>query len=146
MAGRRMPDPPISAALRKHVALRAALRCEYCHSPSDCSNSPFSVEHITPRSRGGSDEEGNLAWSCMGCNDHKYTAVEAIDPVSGELADLFNPRQHRWDEHFLWTADFTQVVGRSATGRATVAKLKLNRPQLVKLRRILRAAGEHPPV
>jgi hypothetical protein len=82
----------------------------------------------------------------MGCNDHKYTAVEAIDPVSGELADLFNPRQHRWDEHFLWTADFTQVVGRSATGRATVAKLKLNRPQLVKLRRILRAAGEHPPV
>jgi hypothetical protein len=37
------------------------------------------------------------------------------------------------------------LIGLSATGRATVSKLKLNRPPLMKLRRILRIGGEHPP-
>lgn len=81
----------------------------------------------------------------MGCNDRKYTAVDAIDPVTGEIAKLFNPRLDRWADHFSWTSDFTQIVGHSTIGRATVAKLKLNRPELVKLRRILRAAGELSP-
>jgi hypothetical protein len=121
------------------------LLCEYCRSPSDCSNSSYSVEHIVPRARGGSDAEDNLAWSCMGCNDRKYTTIEAVDPVLGEVTKLFHPRDDAWDEHFSWVADFTQVVGLTPKGRATVAKLGLNRPELLKLRRILRAAGEHPP-
>jgi hypothetical protein len=81
----------------------------------------------------------------MGCNDRKYTAVEGIDPVSGETVKLFNPCRDRWDDHFIWAANNSQIVGRSSAGRATVAKLKLNRPELVKLRRILLIAGEHPP-
>jgi hypothetical protein len=97
-----------------------------------------------PRARGGSEAEDNLAWSCMGCNDRKYTAVDAVDPVSGELVKLFHPRQDSWAEHFSWTVDFTHVIGKSSTGRATFERLKLNRSELVKLRRILRIAGEHP--
>jgi hypothetical protein len=80
----------------------------------------------------------------MGCNDRKYTATDSVDPISGEIAKLFHPRRHRWDAHFSWTADFTRIVGLTATGRATMANLQLNRPELVKLRRILRVAGEHP--
>lgn len=80
----------------------------------------------------------------MGCNDRKYTAVDAIDPVSGKFVPLYDPRNHRWGDHFLWTEDLTQVVGRTAIGRATVVKLALNRPQLLKLRRILVLAREHP--
>ena len=37
------------------------------------------------------------------------------------------------------------VVGMTPSGRATVMALQLNRPGLVNLRRILAAAGEHPP-
>ena len=140
-----MPNPRPPEPIRKQIAKHTKLRCEYCRSPSDCSPSSFSVEHILPVTRGGSSDESNLAWSCMGCNDRKYTAIEAIDPVSGEIAKLFNPRQDRWEDHFLWSADYMQISGRSSTGRATVAKLKLNRPELVKLRRILISAGEHPP-
>lgn len=140
-----MPDCRQSPSVRKRVSLRAKLLCEYCKSPSDCSNSSFSVEHIEPRARGGSDDDPNLAWSCMGCNDRKYTAIDAVDPVSGEIVRLFHPRQQSWNDHFSWTADFTQIVGRTPTGRATVVKLKLNRAELIKLRRILRIAGEHPP-
>jgi hypothetical protein len=59
---------------------------------------------------------------------------------------LFHPRQHRWRDHFAWNNDATVVVGLSPTGRATVSLLQLNRSGLVNLRRLLVAAGEHPPL
>lgn len=37
------------------------------------------------------------------------------------------------------------IIGRTATGRVTVALLHLNRPELLNLRRALRAIDEHPP-
>jgi hypothetical protein len=76
----------------------------------------------------------------------KYTAIDAIDPVTGELTPLFHPRSDRWDEHFAWVAELTQVVGVTPVGRATVMRLNLNREELVKLRRILHDVGEHPAI
>jgi len=38
------------------------------------------------------------------------------------------------------------IIGRTAIGRAAVAALSLNRPELLNLRRVLRMVGEHPPV
>jgi hypothetical protein len=37
------------------------------------------------------------------------------------------------------------IIGRTATGRATIEALHLNRPELLNLRRALRAVGAHPP-
>ena len=37
------------------------------------------------------------------------------------------------------------IAGRTATGRATVEALHLNRPELLNLRHALRAIGVHPP-
>ena len=37
------------------------------------------------------------------------------------------------------------MVGVTATGRATIEALRLNRSGVVNLRRILYLAGEHPP-
>src|SRR5712691_1795598 len=49
-------------------------------------------------------------------------------------------------EHiFTWSVDLMQIVGRTSTGRATVAQLQLNRHGVINLRRDLRLAGEHPP-
>jgi hypothetical protein len=106
---------------------------------------PFSVEHVVPRSRGGTTREENLAWSCQGCNNHKYTRTEATDPVDGVVVLLYNPRIHRWREHFTWSADATQVLGLTPIGRATVVALRLNREGLVNLRRLLFNEGLHPP-
>jgi hypothetical protein len=50
-----------------------------------------------------------------------------------------------WADHFAWSPDGLRVVGLSATGRATVDLLRLNRPGLVALRKMLIAAGQHPP-
>ncbi|HVG08313.1 MAG TPA: hypothetical protein VNM67_11445 [Thermoanaerobaculia bacterium] len=65
--------------------------------------------------------------------------------MSGEIVPLFHPRRDRWNDHFIWSHDFTRVVGLTPEGRATVEALQLNRPGLVNLRRALFRCGEHPP-
>lgn len=140
-----MAEGRLSAAEREAVSLRAGGCCEYCLSQSRFAPDSFSVEHVIPRFRGGSDEPDNLALSCQGCNNHKYTAVEAVDPVTGDAVPLYHPRRDRWADHFVWTEGFTQIIGLTPTGRATVERLALNRPGVVNLRAVLRDAGKHPP-
>lgn len=137
--------PRVGEKLRASVAARARDRCEYCLSPVRYATQRLSVEHVSPREKGGTNAFENLALSCQGCNNHKYNHVEARDPVSSQLVPLYNPRQHRWAEHFAWSADMLLIVGVSAIGRATVAALFLNRPGVVNLRRLLVAFNEHPP-
>lgn len=141
-----MSDLQISASLRKQVIIRAFGCCEYCVSQEKFSPDPFSVEHTVPRSKGGFNDFENLALSCQGCNGHKHTAMEAIDPINGKMNPLFNPRIHSWDEHFIWDKDFTIVIGITAIGRATVERLLLNREGVVNLRRVLRQFDRHPPI
>jgi hypothetical protein len=88
----------------------------------------------------------NLAYSCQGCNAHKATRIEAEDYLTGKQVKLFNPRQTLWSEHFSWSEDFTEIIGITPTGRATVETLKLNRRGLVNLRRALYIIGKHPPL
>lgn len=140
-----MPEPNATERRKQIVSDKAGGVCEYCRSRKDYSPDPFSVEHIRPRARGGTDAPENLALSCHGCNGHKHAKTEALDPVSGERVSLFHPRRQRWHEHFEWTADFTLVVGLTSIGRATIEALQTNRPGVVNLRRILHAAGLHPP-
>ena len=87
----------------------------------------------------------NLAPARQGCNNHKYNKTQAADPVSKKTLPLFHPRIQHWSEHFVWNNDYTIILGVTATGRATVQALKLNRESLVNLRRVLYKAGQHPP-
>lgn len=129
------------AAIRE----RALGCCEYCASPADFATQSFSVEHIIPIIRGGQTILENLAYACPGCNGHKYDKIEAPDPASGLLASLYNPRTQQWQDHFRWNEDFTEIVGVSPTGRATVVALHLNRFGVRNMRRALFALGLHPP-
>jgi hypothetical protein len=103
------------------------------------------MEHIIPRCAGGLDDCENLALSCNGCNGRKYTAISAIDPVTGLDSPLYNPRTHTWAEHFIWSEDYSLIHGLTPTGRATVARLELNREGVVNLRLRLAHTQEHPP-
>jgi 5-methylcytosine-specific restriction endonuclease McrA len=140
-----MPEARKSLTIRRAIETRAGGRCEYCRSPAFCSPSAFQVEHIEPTAGGGVDAETNLAWSCGGCNGHKATAITAIDPETDTVVNLFHPRQDRWSEHFLWSEDHLEIVGRTPTGRATITRLHLNRPEVVALRRLLKLVGQQPP-
>jgi hypothetical protein len=135
----------ITAQLRRDVETRAQWCCEYCRSQASVALQSFAVDHIQPRNQGGETTLENLASSCPGCNAHKYNKSTAIDPLSGERVPLYHPRNDRWEEHFAWSSDFTLIVGLTPSGRATVEGLNMNREGVVKLRRLLLAAGEHPP-
>jgi hypothetical protein len=141
-----MPRKAIPLTLRRQVKERAKGLCEYCRFPSRFANAAFHCDHIQPRTFGGPAVFGNLAWACSWCNAHKFIRTHARDSQTGRIVPLFNPRHQRWSQHFVWSEDTLLVIGRTATGRATIEALQLNRPELRSLRRVLRAAGEHPPV
>lgn len=141
-----MPDERVSAALRQMVTERAHGCCEYCRSQQRFAMQAFSVEHVAPRSRQGATALDNLALACQGCNNFKYTKTEGVDSATGRTVPLFHPRLHRWSDHFAWNEDFTQIIGLTATGRATVNTLQLNRIRVVNLRRLLTVEGLHPPL
>ncbi len=141
-----MPREAVPAELRRQVRERAHDLCEYCRFPARFTNAAFHCDHIQPRKVGGKASFENLAWSCSWCNAYKSIKTHAQDPHTGRALRLFNPRRQRWSQHFVWNEDTLLIIGRTATGRATVEDLRLNRTELLNLRRVLRAAGEHPPV
>jgi 5-methylcytosine-specific restriction endonuclease McrA len=124
----------MDAASRAAVRTRAENRCEYCQRPQSTSPLfPLQIEHVIPRKHRGSDDADNLALACAECNLHKGSDLTGIDPDSGQLTPLFNPRRDRWEQHFEW--DGLCIVGLSAVGRTTVELLRLNAPARLRVRK-----------
>ena len=135
----------ISAYLKRLVKKRAAYYCEYCQSQEKYSPQPFSIEHIIPIAKNGTDTDDNLALACMGCNGYKYIYTFGFDVITQKEVPLFNPRKYKWTDHFAWNDSATQIIALTAIGRVTVEILKLNREGLVNLRQIMVNSGKHPP-
>ena len=100
------------------------------------------VEHIDPDN---GDDLDNLCLSCGNCNRSKAVATSATDPDTSENTSLYNPRKQVWSEHFLWIEGGARVQGSTAIGRATVSRLKMNRPHVVTARQRWIIAKVHPP-
>ena len=126
------------------VAARAGQRCEYCRAPEQVFNFAFEVEHIHPRSQGGDDAPGNLALACESCNLYKADSVSARDGLTDADVRLFHPRQDLWEEHFLFDQKSMQVQGRTPSGRATVARLRMNSAFQIRARRQWALLGLYP--
>ncbi len=137
---RRIPD-----ALQPQVHQRAKGLCEYCYALEQWQYVRFTVDHVIPLVHGGSNAFENLALACFHCNRRKSDKRVGIDPDSGEKVPLFNPRRDRWSEHFIWSTDGLWIIGLTATGRATVATLDLNRVWAINIRAADQTVGRHPP-
>lgn len=140
-----MSETSIPAALRRRVAEAARHRCGYCQTSRRVIGPLLEIDHIVPEARGGASVEENLCLACPMCNGHKGARVEARDPESGATVPLFNPRADRWPAHFAWTGEGAEVRGVTPVGRATVAALRMNDPEIVAARRLWVLAGWHPP-
>ena len=101
----------ISRALRDRVTLAARGRCGYCLTSEHIVGAPMEVDHLMPESLGGPTEEDNLWLACPRCNTYKADQVAGLDPVSGDVVSLFNPRHQVWSEHFAWTAEGDRIEG-----------------------------------
>lgn len=135
----------IPVELRRQVRADAGKRCGYCHSPETLLGMPLEFEHLHPEALDGPTTRENLWLSCTRCNDYKGDRVDCLDPLTKERVPVFNPRTLVWTEHFSWSPDGTQIVGRTTVGRATVESLRLNNEFIVTTRQFWVAAGWWPP-
>ena len=119
--------------------------CAYCHTAERLTVVTFELEHIVPRASGGETAFENLCLACPTCNRHKADRIMARDELSDREVRLFHPQRDGWPVHFAWVEGATVIAGLTAIGRATIAALRMNRSQLVRIRRMWVAMGEHPP-
>lgn len=141
MAGRRRLPQAIQDAVRQ----RANYLCEYCHTSELWQYVQFTIDHLVPLSQGGDDSLQNLALACFHCNRYKSYHDTAVDPQSGDVVAIFQPRLDQWSEHFIWSNDKLILVGLTPVGRSTIALLKINRPRVLSIRAADAIVGRHPP-
>ncbi|MGW5361244.1 HNH endonuclease [Actinopolymorpha pittospori] len=76
---RRNPDRPTASQrgygsawqkLRQAIIIRDGKRCQACGHRGDRDN-PLSVDHVMPKSKGGTDSASNLITLCRKCNSSK---------------------------------------------------------------------------
>jgi hypothetical protein len=130
----------VGLSVEREVRTRAGEACEYCRFPQALHVTPFQIDHIISRQNLGTDEVDNLALACNFCNLHKGPNVGGIDPESGQLVRLFNPRSDDWSEHFV-ANDNAEVLGVTAIGRVTVLLLAMNSPPRLRVRRVAIRTG-----
>lgn len=135
-------NEPSWNTIKKLVHDRAHGCCEYCQTSEANIGQAMHIEHIDPV---GGDTPDNLCLSCSNCNLSKAKATTAIDPETGERVILFNPRRQTWSEHFEWSDNGERLRGRTAVGRATVGRLKMNQERVIIARRRWIIGGFHPP-
>ncbi len=119
----------------EYVALRARHRCEYCHAPEIIFNFPFEIEHIVPVKLNGTNNNSNLALSCRSCNLYKSSHISSTDLETQSEVSLYHPRKNRWSQHFTVDIESGNILGLTATGRATIALLQINRETQVMARK-----------
>jgi hypothetical protein len=129
----------IAEQVREQVRERAGRRCEYCLTPEKLSFARHQVDHVIAEKHGGGTALDNLALCCALCNRRKGSDLASLDPATGELRPLFHPRRDRWADHFELNEG--EIVPRTATGRATVKLLHLNRPDRIKEREAMVRSG-----
>jgi hypothetical protein len=128
----------MDAALRDLVRQRAGDRCEYCRLPQEFSELHFHIEHVTPRQHGGTEAPENLALACPDCNFAKGPNIAVLKTGGRRIVRLFNPRRDRWTQHFRF--DGARVVGKTPIGRGSVALLRMNDEERLRIRSWLQSS------
>jgi hypothetical protein len=119
----------LSAEIPEQVRQRAKYACEFCSVSETDVGGLLTIDHFQPQSKGGSDDLGNLIYSCVGCNQYKqdYWPTSESEPI------LWNPRKVAALSKFV-ELDDGRVVAISADAEFTIQRLRLNRAPLVEYR------------
>lgn len=130
--------------LRQLISEQAGNRCGYCLGEQRYIFAPLEVDHLWPTAAGGTDDEENLWLACPLCNSHKGSTTHEIDPLTKRNVMLFNPRRQNWQRHFK-IVNGIEIVGQTASGRATVVALQMNNRLALTVRHNWLIAGWYPP-
>lgn len=117
----------------QQVRLRYEFRCGYCGVSEIHVGSELTVDHYRPLSAFGSDEDENLVYACIKCNQYKGDFFpDSSDHDHGWY--VLHPLRHRAAEHFQTNRRTGYLEPLTETGRFHVNLLQLNRPALVEHR------------
>lgn len=76
---------------RFRVLQRCGFKCQYCGRHATVA--PIEIDHVIPRSLGGSDDDANLVAACSDCNQGKGSDVamraEEVELEDGTFATLY---------------------------------------------------------
>lgn len=125
----------------EQVRRRYAYRCGYCGVSEVDAGGDLTVDHYVPVARGGRDDDGNLVYACIRCNQYKGDfAPDADDLAHGRR--VLHPLRDTLSEHIREELSTGFLQPRTPTGRFHIMLLQLNRPALAlnRLRRRLAAA------
>lgn len=132
----------VSATLRREIRERAGGHCEYCFMPDGEPLYPHEPDHIIALKHQGETISANLAYACFECNRAKGSDIASLDPATGALTPLFNPRTQVWLEHFHFNGPVIEPL--TAVGRVTAFLLHFNVPTRVTIRATLLGEGHYP--
>ncbi|HMV47712.1 MAG TPA: HNH endonuclease signature motif containing protein [Blastocatellia bacterium] len=135
----------LSRELNERIRRQAKNRCGYCFSPQELLPYKLEIEHIHPKGLGGETIEINLWLACRECNAHKAMKIRSVDRLTRKTVKLFNPRKQNWHEHFDFSQDKTEIIGKTACGRATVETLQMNNFYQKTARAAWVEVGKFPP-
>ncbi|MFS8117800.1 MAG: HNH endonuclease signature motif containing protein, partial [Microcoleus sp.] len=93
-------------------------------------------DHIIAEKHTGETVESNLALSCSICNKNKGSDIASIDPETGEVVRLYNPRKDSWEDHFQIKPESGIIQPLTAIGRVTVRLLQVNRAEYLTERKL----------
>lgn len=94
----KMPFKKIELS-RKNILKRDGFRCQYCgHKATD-----LTIDHIIPKSRGGTDNWENLVAACHKCNNRKGNRT----PEEANMTLLNKPRK---PHHILFIKQYMGKV------------------------------------
>jgi HNH endonuclease len=93
------------------------------------------ADHVVAIKHGGQTTAENLVLACLPCNLHKGSDLTSIDPQTGIVTLLFNPRTQSWSEHF--NVENGHIQGLTAVGRTTTFLLQMNEISRLQLRQAL---------
>jgi len=101
------------ANYKKYVYVRDNYKCQYCGK--ECRNSDLTVDHVIPKSKGGSNSWTNLVTSCVACNNRKadmsceqakmFPKWKPREITDFDLKRLYFQSHHlepEWDEFFAF--------------------------------------------
>lgn len=141
---RRFPAPAVKRndyqSFRQPVQEDFRATCAYCllEEKWAAGVENFELDHFRPQSKFPqlSLSFYNLYWSCHVCN--RIKGIQWPEPrLRGKAIEFVDLCADEFAQHFFETAK-GEWLGRTPSAKYTIEALRLNRPHLVEIRRLLR--------
>ena len=130
-----MSSPTPSSRHPKLTAVRQRYRhsCGYCGVTDIATGSELTLDHFRPLAAGGSDDDENLVYACIKCNQFKHDFWPDEEDQAAQRRVL-HPLLDDLNEHVAEDIQSGKLYPLTETGRFHIALLRLNRPQLIEHR------------